>query len=136
MLVSQKRLILKHLLTFHDELRSSGTRAQELAEVSHLVEVLSVMTKTWKDVLGKRVRRRREELGMLQKELAAKTGFTEDVISKIERGVRKNLRPDNLVKLAQALGVSVRGLKSPPRTKRPQPTPEVSSCPSSAATVA
>ena len=54
--------------------------------------------------LASRLRLRRKEKGWTQKELAERTGSTQAVIQKIENG--KSLRPRNVVKLAQALGVS------------------------------
>ena len=54
--------------------------------------------------LASRLRLRRKEKGWTQYELAERTGSTQGVIQKIENG--KSLRPRNVAKLAQALGVS------------------------------
>ena len=54
--------------------------------------------------LASRLRLRRKEKGWTQEQLAEKTGSTQAVIQKIENG--KSLRPRNVLKLAQALGVS------------------------------
>ena len=54
--------------------------------------------------LASRLRLRRKDKGWTQEQLAEKTGSTQAVIQKIENG--KSLRPRNVLKLAQALGVS------------------------------
>ena len=53
--------------------------------------------------LAGRLKLRRKEKGWTQKELAKRTASTQSVIQKIENG--RSLRPRNIVKLAQALGV-------------------------------
>ena len=63
------------------------------------VHDVSVMT-----TLASRLRSARKKKGWTQDQLAQKTGSTQAVIQKIENG--KSLRPRNVVKLAQALGVS------------------------------
>jgi transcriptional regulator with XRE-family HTH domain len=57
--------------------------------------------------LGDRVRRRREELGMSQQDLAEKTGILQTLISRLERGVNTNPHTDVLLRLARALRCSV-----------------------------
>ena len=54
--------------------------------------------------LASRLRLRRKAKGWTQKELAERTGSSQAVIQKIEN--ERSLRPRNVVKLAQALGVS------------------------------
>jgi transcriptional regulator with XRE-family HTH domain len=65
---------------------------------------------------GKRVRARRQELGLSQEGLAAVAGLHWTFVGQVERG-RRNLTLHNLLKLASALeldpGDLVRGLKPP-----------------------
>jgi len=66
--------------------------------------------------LGKRVRTRREALGLSQEALAHQTGVHWTFLGQVERG-RRNLSLHNLLKLAAGLGVDpaelVRGLQPP-----------------------
>ncbi len=55
--------------------------------------------------MGKRIALRRKALGLSQEELAEKTDVTPQMISTAERGV-KAIRPENLINLSRALGVS------------------------------
>ena len=55
--------------------------------------------------MGKRIARRRKELGMTQDEVAEKAGLTPQTVSSAERGT-KALRPENIVRLCQALKVT------------------------------
>jgi len=63
---------------------------------------------------GKRVRSRRERLGLSQMALAEKVGLHFTYVSSVERGER-NVSLHNIVRLAEGLGVDpgtlVRGLK-------------------------
>jgi len=70
-----------------------------------------VMTEPTPDIaaLGRAVRAIREEHGINQVQLAAKTGFTQSWISHVERGNR-NPSWSNIVRLAAGLGVSVAAL--------------------------
>ena len=52
--------------------------------------------------MGKRIARRRKELGLTQDEVAEQAGLTPQTVSSAERGT-KALRPENIVKLCQAL---------------------------------
>ena len=58
-------------------------------------------------VLGYRVRECREAKGMTQAELAEKSGVSRVAISLIETGGIRNVSSLTLMKLADALGVSV-----------------------------
>ena len=55
---------------------------------------------------GTKIRRRREQLGLSQQELARLLGMTQARISEIESGARPNVNLHNLRNLARALGVS------------------------------
>lgn len=55
--------------------------------------------------IGKRIFDRRRHLSLSQELLAEKSGVTSQTISTAERG-EKALRPQNLLKIASALGVS------------------------------
>lgn len=65
---------------------------------------------------GARVRRRRQELGKSQEQLAADSDLHWSFLGQVERG-RRNLTLHNILKVALALGVDpgdlVRGLKPP-----------------------
>lgn len=54
---------------------------------------------------GKRIMDRRKKLGMTQEALAEKGGLTTQAVSYFECGKRA-MRPENLMKVAAALGVS------------------------------
>lgn len=55
--------------------------------------------------VGKRIMERRKKLGMTQEALAEKSGVTTQFVSYAESGKRA-MRPENLMKIASALGVS------------------------------
>lgn len=55
--------------------------------------------------IGKRVRERREELNLTQEILAEKMGVSNLMVSNLENG-KKAIRPENLVKLSNVLGIS------------------------------
>ncbi len=55
--------------------------------------------------MGKRIVERRKQLGLSQEELAEKAGITVQMLSTAERGA-KGMRPINLWKISDALGVS------------------------------
>lgn len=55
--------------------------------------------------MGQRISKLRNEKRMTQEELATITGLSTQTISTAENG-RKALRPENIVKLSQALGVT------------------------------
>src|SRR5437870_5240835 len=57
--------------------------------------------------LGDRLRARREELGLSQRDLEAQTGVDNATITRIERGAFSAPRPDKLTRLADALGLSL-----------------------------
>ena len=66
---------------------------------------------------GRRVRDRRQALGLSQEALADRSGLHWTFLGQVERG-RRNLSLHNLLKVARALGVDpaelVRGLEAPP----------------------
>ena len=55
--------------------------------------------------IGKRITERRKQLGMIQEALAEKADLTTQFVSYAESGKRA-MRPENLLKLSIALGVS------------------------------
>lgn len=55
--------------------------------------------------MGLRIQKLRKQLNMTQKTLAERSGMTSQTISSAEQG-RKALRPENIVKLSRALGVT------------------------------
>jgi transcriptional regulator with XRE-family HTH domain len=59
--------------------------------------------------LGRRVRKRRKELGLTQEKLAEKAGMHRTYISKIENG-RQNIASRNLMRLAAALDLDASDL--------------------------
>jgi transcriptional regulator with XRE-family HTH domain len=69
---------------------------------------------------GRRVRARRDELGLTQEGLADQARLHWTFIGQVERG-RRNLTLHNILKLAAALGIDagrlVSGLEVPPSTR-------------------
>jgi transcriptional regulator with XRE-family HTH domain len=63
-------------------------------------------------LLGTRIRHYRQQQGLTHKTLAAKTGLDKSYIGEIERGER-NLSVLNVVRMAEALGLSVSHLLAP-----------------------
>ncbi len=61
------------------------------------------------DILGKRIRAKRRELGMSQEGLAHEAGLDRSYVGRIERG-EHNLTFVSLVKLARAMGCDVAAL--------------------------
>jgi transcriptional regulator with XRE-family HTH domain len=61
------------------------------------------------DILGKRIRARRSELGMSQEGLAHAAGMDRSYVGRIERG-EHNLTFTALVRLARAMGCDVAAL--------------------------
>jgi XRE family transcriptional regulator of biofilm formation len=57
-------------------------------------------------IIGERVRKRRLELGLSQRELARRLGVRYATLSDLERGVREEMTIGLLRKLAKALGVT------------------------------
>lgn len=55
--------------------------------------------------MGKRITSRRKQLNISQERLAEQTGLSVQAVSTAERGT-KALRPENLLKISRALGVS------------------------------
>ncbi|NJO93803.1 MAG: helix-turn-helix transcriptional regulator [Hydrococcus sp. RM1_1_31] len=61
------------------------------------------------DILGKRIRAKRRELGMSQEELAHEAGLDRSYVGRIERG-EHNLTFVSLVRIARAMGCDVAAL--------------------------
>lgn len=59
----------------------------------------------WLLVVGKRITERRKKLGWTQEDLAEKGDLTPQFVSYAESGKRA-MRPENLLKISSALGVS------------------------------
>mgnify|MGYP000939216863 CR=1 FL=1 len=59
------------------------------------------------DLISKNIRKLRMEKGITQIQLSKMIGSTNDYISKLERGLRKNPSSQMLGKIANALGVSM-----------------------------
>ena len=55
--------------------------------------------------IGERIAERRRELGLTQESLAEKMNVSVQMVSNLENG-KKGIRPENLVKLCDALSVS------------------------------
>ena len=67
-------------------------------------------------LVGRNVRRLRDRLGLTQEQFAEKSGFSQQYISDLERGLR-NPTVVTLFELSQALGVSHVELVRPERGK-------------------
>lgn len=61
------------------------------------------------DILGRRIRAARSELGMSQERLAHEAGLDRSYVGRVERG-EHNLTLASLVKIARALGCDVAAL--------------------------
>jgi transcriptional regulator with XRE-family HTH domain len=57
--------------------------------------------------IGDIIKRRRLELGLIQKELESRSGVTQSMISKVEGGSAENVSIDVLRKLAKALNCTL-----------------------------
>ena len=76
-----------------------------------------------RQVVGRNVRKARERRGLTQEQLAEQSGFSQQYISGLERGIR-NPTIISVYELAQTLGLSHLDLLRPPRqgkTKRISP---------------
>jgi transcriptional regulator with XRE-family HTH domain len=82
------------------------------------------------EMLGKRLRERREQIGLSQTEVAKQTGIIQGDLSLLERGKKRALWADTLIRLAETLGCSLDYLagltddpapRAKPRRKRPAP---------------
>ncbi len=83
------------------------------------------------DVLGKRIRNRRKQLGLSQMDMAKRTGIIQGDISLLERGKKHALWVETLERLAATLGCSLdylvgrtddpASLRPPPPAKRSRP---------------
>jgi transcriptional regulator with XRE-family HTH domain len=74
------------------------------------------------EVLGTRVREQRKHAGLSQMEVAKQTGIIQGDLSLLERGKKRALWADTLLRLAEALGCSLDYLVG--RTDDPTPTPK------------
>ncbi len=60
--------------------------------------------------IGERIQKARERRGLTQRDLAARTGLSQQYLSLLERGDRTNPTLDTLMVLAKALDVSLMAL--------------------------
>lgn len=67
--------------------------------------------------LGRNIRQKRMEMGMLQRDLAKKIGVSESQISNIEVG-KRSTSPDKLAKIADALHCNVADLYDLPEKEQ------------------
>lgn len=77
--------------------------------------------------IGQRIKEKRKEAGLNQKELAAKVGLSEASVSKYEHGKVEDATHSMLAKFAEALGVSVAwllGMESKPQAAPAPLSPE------------
>jgi transcriptional regulator with XRE-family HTH domain len=65
---------------------------------------VSVTNQSVRDVLGRRIRRRRVKMGFSQLRLAREAGLSKSFISFLERG-KRGILLENVLVLAPALGV-------------------------------
>lgn len=70
--------------------------------------------------LGRSVRKRREELGLSLRDLAAQTGISASTLSRIENGIGKP-DADNIARLADWLNVPVDRVVKKPGRNAPEP---------------
>lgn len=73
--------------------------------------------------IGQRIKEKRKEAGLNQKELAAKIGLSEASISKYENGKVEDATHTMLAKFAAALGVSVAWLLGVENNSQTLPAP-------------
>jgi len=69
--------------------------------------------------IGKRIRKRRKELGLTQKELGALMGLSEGTISKYEAGKLEDASTTRFNEFAEKLGVDLAWLLNIPVTEQP-----------------
>lgn len=69
---------------------------------------------------GQRVKQAREAKGWSQTELAEKAGVSRQAIFSVETGETKTMRPENLFRAADALGVKARWLATGEGPKAPE----------------
>lgn len=73
--------------------------------ISDVVEVLILKTNNFNDEMGKRIIKRRKQLGLSQEQLAELADVSPQMISTAERG-NKSILSENLYKISKALNVS------------------------------
>lgn len=67
-------------------------------------------------VLGAQIRKRRMQLGLGARELAAKAGISRRYLNHLENGTRTHMRPRRYTDLRTALDATDDDLLAPPRT--------------------
>lgn len=87
-----QQLTIKFITIFR---YNTGVKVGELMAINNLLMM----------EVGKRIADRRRQLGLTQEELAEKGDLTPQFVSYAELGKRA-MRPENLLKLSEALGVS------------------------------
>lgn len=73
--------------------------------ISNVVEVLILKTNIFNGEMGKRIIKRRKQLGLSQEQLAELADVSPQMISTAERG-SKSILSENLYKISKALNVS------------------------------
>ena len=73
--------------------------------ISNVVEVLILKTNNFNGEMGKRIIKRRKQLGLSQEQLAELADVSPQMISTAERG-NKSILSENLYKISKALNVS------------------------------
>lgn len=73
--------------------------------ISNVVEVLILKTNNFNGEMGKRIIKRRKQLGLSQEQLAELADVSPQMISTAERG-SKSILSENLYKISKALNVS------------------------------
>jgi transcriptional regulator with XRE-family HTH domain len=76
--------------------------------------------------MGRRIRARREALGLSLRELARRTDMTPGQLSEVERGIRREIRTDTLRRLVYHLGVTADWLLGPHEERDPDAEEEES----------
>lgn len=72
------------------------------------------------ETMGDRIRRSREQLGITQAELGAVAGISASAIGQCESGDTKQMKPENLFKIARKLGKSAEWLVTGEGTELPR----------------
>lgn len=72
------------------------------------------------EVLGAHIRKRRMQLGMEARDLAAKAGISRRYLNHLENGTRTRMRPRRYTDLRTALSATDTDLLAPPRATTEQ----------------
>jgi GrpB-like predicted nucleotidyltransferase (UPF0157 family)/transcriptional regulator with XRE-family HTH domain len=83
-------------------LRSPGPACNAVATPPTRMAGVAIVTEP--NVIGRRLKRLRNERGLSQTELAERAGVSPDLIAKLEQGTRQSARLTSVTRLAQALG--------------------------------